>query len=563
VRIPTRRFPIGALAVSVSSQRRTPSRLEETSKPAAIARLYKWSVAHVSDEHLIIVLAALVSIVAYAWYASHGLTLGYGDALSRMLIARRVIVSHTPGLAQLGTTWLPLHTMLMLPLIWNDSLFHSGLAGSIPSMVAYVVASVYLFRIARFLFAARAVAWTSALAFTLNPSVAYMQTTAMSEVPLLCAAVIAIYYMLRWAQSYHALDLVKSAAAVAVGTGIRYDGWALAVALAAFVLYFSWRRQGYRGAEGWGILYGSLAFSGCVAWVIYNAVIFHDPLLFFFFGNTTHDTSYMAQFPSYHKPWLSFELYGYSVGAMVGWMTAFLAVLGLALFLFRYRLRASALPAYALLIPLAYHWLIFYMGIDTILMPELGLFIYWNVRFGLELIPAVTFFVGFLASVRRALFFASLTLIVAFAVLDSTMETPFALREPLASTTYGVTAEMVAKWFSTQYRDGEVLVSYVPNAPVMFFMMQDIPDQNFITDANGGLFTAALAHPQDTVTWIVFDESQKLQDRIWEGLHNRQDWRHYFVLRNVMRTAALTIAFYERTEAGKTGNTVKGPSPGT
>ncbi|HEU5349262.1 MAG TPA: glycosyltransferase family 39 protein, partial [Ktedonobacterales bacterium] len=413
-----------AMAIATLPQRRARPQRARPAMPAVLMPLYKRLAPLISDERLIVVLALFISVAAYAWYASNELTLGYSDALSRMLIARRVVASRTPGLAQLGTTWLPLHTIAMLPLVWNDFLFRSGIAGAIPSMAAYVAASLYLFRMAQFLFAARMAAWTCALAFMLNPSVIYMQATAMSEVPLLCAAVIAIYYMLRWARSYYAPDLVKSAAAVAVCTGIRYDGWALAAALAVVVVYLAWRRYGYRGAESWGILYGLLAFAGCVAWVIYNAVIFHDPLLFLFFGNEGHDTSYMAKFPSYHQPWLSFELYGYSVGAMVGWVTASLAVVGLAIFVFRHRLRHDSLPAYALLIPIAYHWLIFYMGMDTIFLPELGSSVYWNVRFGLELIPAVTLFVAYLVTVRRALVVVALAVTVVFAFVGATRETP-------------------------------------------------------------------------------------------------------------------------------------------
>jgi hypothetical protein len=524
--------------------------------PDPMLRLTGWLATRVTDEGWVVLLAALVSVCAYVWYASHGLTLGYGDALSRMMIARRVVSSPTPGLAQLGTTWLPLHTLAMLPLIWNDTLFHDGFAGSFPSMAAYVIASLYMYRIAYFAFTSRAAAWVVALAFMLNPSVTYMQSTAMSEVPLLCAATVAIYYMLRWAKTNHAVDLVKSAAAVAVGTGIRYDGWALAAAFAVLVVYLAWRRQGYRGAEAWGILYGLLAFSGCVAWVIYNAVIFHDPMLFLFFGSAKHDTTYMAHFPSYHSPWLSFEMYGYSAAATAGWMPTLLAVLGLAAFAWRHRLRAGALPAYALLIPFAYHWLILYMGFDTILMPELGLFIYWNARFGLELIPAVTFFLGHLASVRRALLIVSLAVIAWLVVLNSTAETPFALREPLESSTYVPTAQMEASWFTDHYQGGKVLISYVPNAPAMFYMMRDIPDRNFITDANGWEFTHALNYPQLAVTWVIMEENAT-DNPIWAALHDREELQHYFVLRQVMGTTA----FYERIAEGGTGEAVHEASP--
>jgi hypothetical protein len=290
--------------------------------------------------------------------------------------------------------------------------------------------------------------------------------------------------------------------------------------------------------------------------VIYNAVIFHDPMLFLFFGNAKHDTSYMAHFPSYHNSWLSFEMYGYSVAATAGWVPTLLAVLGLAAFAWRHRLRAGALPTYALLIPLAYHWLIFYMGFDTIFMPELGLFIYWNVRFGLELIPAVTFFLGQLASVRRAFLIVSLAVIAWFVVLDSTAETPFALREPLETSTYGPTAQMEASWFTDHYHGGEVLISYIPNAPAMFYMMRDIPDRNFITDANGWEFTHALEYPQLAVTWVIMEENA-MDNQIWAALHDREELQRYFVLRQVMGTTA----FYERIAEGDTGDVVQEDSP--
>ncbi len=55
-----------------------------------------------------VLLAVILSITFYKWYAAHGLTVAFNDARSREMIARRVLMSRTPGLAQLGSTWLPL-----------------------------------------------------------------------------------------------------------------------------------------------------------------------------------------------------------------------------------------------------------------------------------------------------------------------------------------------------------------------------------------------------------------------------------------------------------------------
>ena len=176
----------------------------------------------------------------------------------------------------------------MLPLIWSDTLFRDGLAGSLPSMLSYVIAAVYIYRTARLVTGSRAGGWIAAAALMLNPSLLYMQSTAMSEVPSLAAFVVAIYYAVRLAETHHAQDLVKCAAAVAAGTLIRYDDWLLALALVPTLALIAWRQRGKALAEAWTILFGLLAFAGCAAWVIYNWLIFHDPLKSFFYGSSTH-----------------------------------------------------------------------------------------------------------------------------------------------------------------------------------------------------------------------------------------------------------------------------------
>jgi hypothetical protein len=95
-------------------------------------------------EASVALLASVASVVSYAYYSQQGLTLAYSDSISHMMIARRVFASSTPGLAQLGTVWLPLNHILMLPFAWNDTLFRDGFAGTFPSMVAYVVSATYM-----------------------------------------------------------------------------------------------------------------------------------------------------------------------------------------------------------------------------------------------------------------------------------------------------------------------------------------------------------------------------------------------------------------------------------
>src|SRR6202045_3887383 len=93
--------------------------------------------------------AACVSFMSFAFYFQHGGLLLYGDAVAHINIARRVFDSRTPGLLQLGTVWLPLPHLLMLPFLISDAAWQSGIGGSIPSMIAYALATAGIFRLVR------------------------------------------------------------------------------------------------------------------------------------------------------------------------------------------------------------------------------------------------------------------------------------------------------------------------------------------------------------------------------------------------------------------------------
>jgi hypothetical protein len=74
----------------------------------------------IQDRWLIaVVITALVaSITATVYSFQHHVILLYSDAYFHLRIARRIFDSATPGIGQLGTTWVPLPHLLMLPFVW-------------------------------------------------------------------------------------------------------------------------------------------------------------------------------------------------------------------------------------------------------------------------------------------------------------------------------------------------------------------------------------------------------------------------------------------------------------
>src|ERR1700757_975751 len=100
-----------------------------------------------SDIPLLAWLATSVSILTFLFYFKSGDVLLYGDAVAHINIARRVIDSRTPGLLQLGTVWLPLQHLLMVPFLISKWMWRTGIGGSIPSMLAYVFSVTGIFRL--------------------------------------------------------------------------------------------------------------------------------------------------------------------------------------------------------------------------------------------------------------------------------------------------------------------------------------------------------------------------------------------------------------------------------
>src|SRR5579863_2240548 len=196
-----------------------------------------------SQARLLLWLATCVSVLSFLFYFKAGEVLLYGDAVAHINIARRVFDSKTPGLLQLGTVWLPLPHLLMVPFLLSNDMWQRGVGGSIPSMAAYALAVVGIFRLLRGLLsrdgepsaAARVAPWVTALIFAANPNLIYMQATAMGEALYLAFFLWAVVYFSEWTRG-HANALTKCGFCLAAACLTRYDGWFLTAAMAGTVL---------------------------------------------------------------------------------------------------------------------------------------------------------------------------------------------------------------------------------------------------------------------------------------------------------------------------------------
>src|SRR5271167_3805480 len=355
--------------------------------------------------------AACVSFIAFAFYFQHGGLPLYGDAVAHINIARRVFDSRTPGLLQLGTVWLPLPHLLMIPFLLSDSAWQSGIGGSIPSMVAYALGAAGIFRLVRSALrvnfqpdpASRIAAWLSALIYAANPNLIYLQTTAMTESLYLALFVWAVVYFSDFVQQTSRKDgppavasasLFKCGLCLAAACLTRYDGWFLAAAMCVAALAMILRRNDpvLRGGVAKFIL---LAAATPMLWLAYNAIIYRNPLEF---ANGPYSARAIEQknatpgspaHPGSHDLPVAFTYFLKS--AELNMAEANLQKLWVALLLagtLGVLLRNRRLwPLLLLSVPIPFYMLsIAYSGVPVFL-PTWWPFSFYNVRYGLQLLP--------------------------------------------------------------------------------------------------------------------------------------------------------------------------------
>ena len=402
------------------------------------------------DYILLSAIAAAIAVVALVLYYRSGMILLYGDAVAHINIARRVFDSRTPGLFQLGTVWLPLPHVIDIPFIANRRLWQTGIGASIPSMIAYIVGALGIFRLVRGL-ASRAAAWIAALIFLLNPNLIYMQATAMTESLNLALYVWTVVFFAEFVRQARQQDaprrarrsIEKCAITLAAAMMVRYDAWFLAPILGVAVVIAVWTIPHFRGAIARGVVNFFLltALTGGV-WLAYNQAAYANPLEFAngpWSARAIQKRSRTPTMPTYpgEKSPRTASLYvlrasrlnlGEGRAEYLLFTVAFAALL-CAIYFSRRFLPWALLWAPAMFYVISVAW-----GSVPIYLPEWWPFSYYNVRYGLQLLPAAAVFVAlayeFLGKFVPARWVAIATLLIVAASYASVWQaSPICLRE--------------------------------------------------------------------------------------------------------------------------------------
>jgi hypothetical protein len=353
--------------------------------------------------------SAAVMAAAVAYFHRTGRTLYFGDAESHLDIARRVVDSRTPGWAQLGTTWLPLPHLLMIPLVRNDWLWTTGLAGAIVSGVAMAIVASFFFAAVRRVFHSTSAAIAAAAVFLLNPNTLYIGSIPMTEPVFFAALFGLLYFSIRFRETRGWGALIGAGLCALAGALTRYEAWLLL----PFTAIYIWMNSGVKGRQRWAaaLLFCAIAGAGPLLWLAHNRWYFGDPLYFYRGPYSALAIQGKSTYPGNGNWRVAAQYFSAAGVAVAGWPALAIGGAGILFTLIRrifWPVLFLALP------PVFYIWSIHSSG-TPVYVPALWPHSWYNTRYALAFLPLAALGIAALAQFRKPL--ALMLVVIALAPL--------------------------------------------------------------------------------------------------------------------------------------------------
>lgn len=478
------------------------------------------------DAATVALASVVLALAALAFCSQHQLLLLYGDAVAHLHIARRLFDSREPGFRQLGSVWLPLPHLLLVPFVLKMSWWQSGVPAAIPSMGCYVASCVGLYRLA-LCFVRHSVAWLAVAFFALNPGLLYFSTTAMTE-PLFLAEMIWVALLItllarRWengnAEGQGRL-LLGAALLLVCAVFTRYDGWIYAAASWCVATWIVLRRFRLRDRlTGLWLLGSVLVVMAPLIWIAYNAKQFHDP---FDFLRGPYSASAIeartspngpGHYMEYHRPVVAalYFLKAAELGAVVPYATQLIFLLALAgtAVLWVRRRSAGLVSASLLWVPLPFYVYSVAYGSVPIFIPVWFPHSWYNTRYGMEMLPAFALFaaaaldglVSWRPRWQRWMVPAAMALILANTVLLLRAR-PLVFQEAVKNSRTRIAFETTLGNWLRILPPGKTLLMYT-SEHIGAVQQAGIPLRNIINEGDYYEWQAALKNPAAKADYVV------------------------------------------------------------
>jgi hypothetical protein len=514
------------------------------SKSSANSRIFK-AIAFACA----VAIAGGVAICAANWFFARGYVLYYGDAESHFDIARRILDSRTPGPEQIGTGWLPLPHILMIPFVMHGDWWRTGFGGTIPSAACFAIAAIFLFAAAARAFESIPAAFATMLVFLLNPNMLYLSSAPMTEAVFAASVAVLVFATLWFRDSQSIWALLLAAAASNAASLTRYEGWFLIPFASLYLLIVT---------KGWkckwkAVLFGALAALAPIAWLAHNR-FYNGDALEFYRGQWSALGIYkrqlaqgMARYPGDHDWHKAIEYYSTAVRLAAGWPALILGAAGTFAALWK----RAWWPILLLALSPVFYVMSMHSSGTPIFVPTLYPHSWYNTRYALAALPLVALCAGALVALipgrwrwywhwPAAIIVAAIPAI-AWAVHPSSICWK---ESEVNSVQRRQWTKEAASYLAAHYQSGDGIM--FPFGDMTGILREaGIPLREGLHDGNGAAFGMALERPDLFLQsrWAISFSGDRIATAILRG---QKRGPHYELVATIFVKGAPVVEIYHR-----------------
>jgi hypothetical protein len=249
--------------------------------------------------------------------------------------------------------------------------------------------------------------------------------------------------------------------------------------------------------------------------------------------------------------------YAWAVLENVGVLVAALGTVGLGMYVFRTRLKPDSLAPYAFLSGLPFNVIALYLGQSIIMIPTLDPPGYFNIRYGLVVLPGIALFAAYFGD-RLARWFHPLIAAVAVLVVLTVQVTLWlpgwprsviTIADGLGGLSTKTNPVQAARYLREHYEGGGVLID---DSLVGMIFESGLPLREFVATGNGDLWRSSLQEPAQHVEWVAF-RPDEMGDRVTAALDGERRLTDNFTLEYATEGYVLyrRLSAPESTEPGR------------
>ncbi|MCJ1703149.1 glycosyltransferase family 39 protein [Rathayibacter sp. VKM Ac-2926] len=469
---------------------------------------------------VILVVSLLVGFAACLVTTSSGINLAYADTQSHLAISRRIFDSKAPGFTQLGTVWLPVPSLILIPFVQSLWLWHTGWAAGLLGMICLAGTACGVYRISARVGHLRAGRLTAVLLVLANPGVLYAFSTAMTEPVLIVTMVGCFSGLAHWVTSRRNLSagemMVFSGLPAAAATLSRYEGWVLVFGGTFVVLIVAWRKKrSFVYAIKMASAFGILPLIAIVWWLVYNFAVYSNPLEFmngqYSAANLQKAVADAGLLAYQGNAGLTLWSYNWAVLETSGLLTVALGLAGALVLAWRRGISDDALVIWLMIVSYAFSLLSLYLGQTHMNNDQTLPTNWWNNRYALSVLPFLAVLGAVLVDALRrvprigagalGLVLVLLGAQTAWWAQDLDRNAVIAEATGYVSIKEASGATAAARFLSENYDGGGILIDESAAGNALLPEI-GVPLAEYYNRSAGELFDEALAAPYTHAKWV-------------------------------------------------------------